>query len=522
MTIEEIIYGESKNIEFKVMLPEKSEKYTKTIVAFANAQGGRLIIGVDDRTREVVGVDQDLVFHVIDRISNAVSDSCVPQLVPNIELQTIENKTVIVVTVAPGPNRPYYLKSKGKDDGTYIRVAGTTRPAQPEKIKELEMEGARISWDELRCVGHEVTEEAVGKLCNDIMKYRKEAGLPKRNVTRAQLINWRILQAGDEGEMASNAFVLLTSDYFPFSKTQCAVFKGTERTVFLDKREFTGSIYEQIEEAANFVLRNIRLGAMIKGLIREEFYELPIEAIREMIVNAHCHRNMSDPSCIQVALYDDRLEVTSPGGLYNGLTYEEIMNGHSRLRNRTIANILNQMGLVESWGTGIRRIVEAAKEYGLPMPEFQAFDNMFRVNLFRYPILTQHWENTKKRLGAYQRMLYEASEKHQRSIGEASEKYQKSIGERSEKHRRNIGEASEKYQSVGELKLNDTQQKILELLSNDPKLSAAKLAQQIGIAGRNVETNIKKLKEQGILIRHGSPKSGYWEIALSPVFLSHL
>lgn len=95
----------------------------------------------------------------------------------------------------------------------------------------------------------------------------------------------------DDSVLASNAYVLLTSDYFPFSKTQCAVFKGTDRTVFLDKREYTVPIYKQIESAVDFVLRNIRLGATIDGLVRRESYELPLEAIREMIINAHCHNN---------------------------------------------------------------------------------------------------------------------------------------------------------------------------------------------------------------------------------------
>lgn len=117
-------------------------------MAFANTQGGTLVIGVDDKTREVVGIDREY-FRMMNSISNAVSDSCVPQIVPNVEPQTIDGKTVIVVTVAPGPNRPYYLKSRGKDAGTFIRVAGTSRPAYPEKIKGLEMEGERISWDEL-------------------------------------------------------------------------------------------------------------------------------------------------------------------------------------------------------------------------------------------------------------------------------------------------------------------------------------------------------------------------------------
>ena len=183
---------------------------------------------------------------------------------------------------------------------------------------------------------------------------------------------------------------------------------------------------------------------------------------------------------MQVAIYDDRLEVTSPGGLYNGLTYEELMNGHSKLRNRAIANVLGQMGLVESWGTGIKRIMKGAEDYGLPVPEFQVFDDMFRVNLFRN----------------------RSSMIEQRNIGEASEK-----------HRRNIGETSENLCSLDGKDLSDTQRKILSLLSRDAQLSASKMAEQIGISRRNIESNIKKLKEQGILIRHGSPKNGYWEIA---------
>ncbi len=466
MTRDSIFSGESKNIEYKLTLPDKSEKYIKTIVAFANSQGGKLIIGVDDKTHQIAGVDDDNLFQMMDGIANAVSDSCVPQIIPDIEPQTIDGKTVIVVSVEAGKNRPYYLKSKGKEDGTYIRVSGTSRQAYPEKIKELEMEGARISWDELTCVGYPVTEEDIDKLCGDIERFREKAGMASRKVKKEQLINWKVLKQSEDQLLATNAYALLTSDYFPFAKTQCAVFKGTDRTVFLDKREFDGPLYEQIEKAVDFVLRNIRLGAVIDGLVRKEKYELPPEAIREMIINAHCHRNFLDESCIQVAVYDNRLEVTSPGGLYNGLTYEELMNGHSRIRNKGIANVFSQMGLVESWGSGIRRIINAAKSYELAEPVFQEFDSMFRVELFRNASPMEY--------------------------------------------RRNIGETSEERRIC---ELNDTQKKILELLSEDNKQSAAMLAEKIGIASRNIEKNIKTLKDKGMLIRRGSPKNGYWEIA---------
>lgn len=476
MVIDTMFSGESKNIEYKIILPDKSEKYMKTIVAFANTQGGKLIVGIDDKTHEIVGVANEILFQLMDGIANAISDSCMPQIIPDIEPQTIDGKTVIIVFVEAGKNRPYYLKSKGKENGTYIRVAGTSRQAFPEKIRELEMEGARISWDELTCVGYPVSKEATEKLCSNIENFREKAGMTERSVKKEQLINWKILKQSEGQLLATNAYALLTSDYFPFSKTQCAVFKGTDRAVFLDKREFTGPIYTQIEEAVDFVLRNIRLGATIDGLVRKEKYELPPEAIREMIINAHCHRNLLDESCIQVAVYDDRLEVTSPGGLYNGLTYEEVMNGHSKIRNKAIANIFSQMGLVEAWGSGIKRIFDAAKEYDLPEPKFQEFDNMFRVELFRNNSMTESG---------------------------------KEAGESSEKVRRRVGEGSDIIRGY---ELSDTQKKIVNLLLYDRQQSAAKIAEQLGMGSRSIEKNIKKLKELGILIRHGSPKNGYWEV----------
>ncbi len=486
MAKDELFSGESKNVEYKVIVPDKSEKYMKTVVAFANTQGGRLVIGIDDKTHHVVGVDNDSLFQMMDALTNAISDSCEPQIIPDIEPQTVDGKTVIIITVEAGKNRPYYIKSQGKAKGTYIRVAGTSRPAHQEKISELEMEGARISWDELTCIGYEVTEEATQALCKDIEAFRKKAGLSEHKVKKEQLFNWKILKKSEGDVLASNAYVLLTSDYFQFAKTQCAVFKGTDRTVFLDKREYTGPIYKQIESAVEFVLRNIRLGATIDGLVRRERYELPIEAIREMIINAHCHRNLLDESCIQVAIYDDRLEVTSPGGLYNGLTYEEVMKGHSKIRNKLIANIFGQMGLVEAWGSGIRRIISAAKEYELPVPTVEVFDDMFRVNLYR----NVQDNGNSINFGV-----------------NGGENFGDDFGVNGGDNFGNKNHVSKNGQ-----KLTDTQKKILDCIAEDKYISAKKIAEKIGMSGRTVENNIKKMKESDIVVRHGSPKNGYWEI----------
>ena len=194
MAIDDLFLGESKKIEYKSMVPEKSEKYMKSIIAFANTQGGRLIIGVDDKTHQVVGVNNDDLFKIMDSLANAISDSCEPQIIPDIEPQTVDGKTIIVVTVEVEKNRLYYIKSKGKENGTYVRVAGTSRLASADKIKELEMERARISWDELTCIGYKVPDEATQTLCNDIEEFRKKSGLVERTVNEKKLYNWKILQ----------------------------------------------------------------------------------------------------------------------------------------------------------------------------------------------------------------------------------------------------------------------------------------------------------------------------------------
>jgi len=217
-----------------------------------------------------------------------------------------------------------------------------------------------------------------------------------------------------------------------------------------------------------------RTGAKFEGVQRKEVYELPVDAIREMIVNAECHRNMTDESCVQVAIYDDRLEVTSPGGLYNGLTFEEAIEGHSKLRNRAIANAFSQIGLIEAWGTGLQRIQSAAKEYGLPDVEFIEMPESFRVNLYRSSLPMD------------------------------------SIGETSVEHRQKNGVAT--VDTPLNLELNSTQIKIIELLSANSNMTGVDLSEAIGISKRNIEVNLKKLKEKGVLVRHGSSKGGYWEV----------
>ena len=389
MTIEEILAGESKNVEFKETLPEKSIKYMKSVVAFANGSGGKIIFGIADKTREVIGFDKEDVFKTMDAIANAVSDSCEPAIIPDITLQTVDGKTVIVAEISEGRQRPYYIKALGRDGGVYVRVAGTTRLADEYMIKELMFEGSNRHFDQALCTGLTITDEDIDTLCNAMKDqavknaHNEEQKASIKDVGRQQLRSWGVLIERDGKDYPSNAYAILTGHGGLHVAIQCGVFKGTTKEVFVDRREYTGPLWEQIDEAFQFVLRNIHLGATIVGIYRQDVYEIPPDAIRELIINAVVHRSYLDHGTIQVAIYDNRLEITSPGKLPMGQTIERMKEGYSKIRNEALAHAFSYMNLIEHWGSGIPRIIGKIKKAGLREPEFIGGEVDLRINIYR-------------------------------------------------------------------------------------------------------------------------------------------
>ena len=207
------------------------------------------------------------------------------------------------------------------------------------------------------------------------------------------MVSWGILQREENHYLPTNAYWLLTGNetLFPNAIVRCAVFKGTVRNIFLDKRDYDGPIDEQIDQAVKFVLQNIPVGSRIAGVQRQDFFELPPSAIREIIANAVCHRSYVASGKIQVALFDDRLEVTSPGRLKDDLSIELMKRGNSSTRNKAIALAFSYMHIIEEWGTGVPRILRDAKEYGLKEPSFVEFGLNLRVSLYRKPFKTDRY-----------------------------------------------------------------------------------------------------------------------------------
>lgn len=458
-----LLKGESKTLEFKAALSSKSESYLKTVVAFANTDGGRLIFGIDDKSRQVVGVEKDDVFKIMDAIANAVSDSCAPKIVPDISFETIEDKTVVLVDIAAGFNRPYMLKSGGLDKGVYVRVGATSRPADAEQIREMMLDGSNQSWDEQICRSYALTDRAVKKLCSDINRYRTEKdGQNAPKTTKETLIGWGVLKQDKTEVLPTNAFALLTDNPFGQAKIQCAVFKGESKSVFLDRKEYEGSLCRLLEDAYQYVLRNIRMGAVIEGLIRQDKFELPPAAIREMICNAICHRSYMDEGMIQVSVFDDRLEVSSPGALCRGLTLKDALKGRSKPRNKVIAEVFSRMGIIEKWGTGLQRIVDLAKQEGLKEPVFENNDSFFRV------------------------ILYRGKEEAVQTTDQTIQTTDQTV--------------------------QTTEQKIMNAIAEKPTITRKELAEKTGLSESGIKWQLDKLKKEQKILRAGGTFGGHWVV----------
>lgn len=294
---------------------------------------------------------------------------------------------MIVVEIHPGSMRPYYIKARGLIEGTYVRVAGTTRHAEEYMLKELILEGQNRYFDSELCRELKITDEEIDTLCREMKEtamkntWQNSEKTSVREVTRNVLLTWGVLKEDNGKIFPTNAYALLTGKTKNQPVIQCAVFKGKTRAYFVDRREFAGPIQKQVDAAFQYVLEKINMGMQIKGIYRQDVYELPIDSVRELIANAVAHRSYLEPGNIQVAIFDDRLEVTSPGMLLNTVSIEKMKEGYSKLRNP--ASAFAYMKIIEKWGTGIPRVLRECVDYGLPEPQLIDFDGDFRVNMYR-------------------------------------------------------------------------------------------------------------------------------------------
>jgi ATP-dependent DNA helicase RecG len=365
--------NEGKTIEFKETARSLSG-IMKTVVAFANSAGGVIVVGVKDKTKELIGLPQ--ILSEEERLANAITDSILPLLTPDIEIQSSRGKELLIIRVSHGIG-PYYLKSEGPERGVYVRFGSTNRSVDAEMLDSLRLLAKKISYDEL--------PHPHGKLDMEVIKKVFE-WVGKRPTAQA-LENLGIETSRSGKKYPTNGGVLLFGSnrlqLFPDSLIRCARFAGSNREKILDQTDINASLPLAADLIIAFIERNISKEGRIGRMLREDIPQYPSVAIREAVINALLHTDYAMTGChIQIAVFDNRIEFTNPGGLPFGQTIEKALTGSSRIRNRVIARVFRELRLIEQWGSGFRRMIEACRNQGLKPPLMEEMNNQFRLILY--------------------------------------------------------------------------------------------------------------------------------------------
>ena len=375
--IEELIQQEEgKTLEFK----ENSkglDRIIHTIVAFANTAGGKILIGVKDKTKEIVGLEDPVTEEM--RLANAIADSIEPLFNPDIHVVSWRNKEFLLIQV-PHSVGPYYAKSKGLKKGTYIRLGSTNRLADAAILAELQRLGENECFDELPSTGCSIQDldlEAI-KICF------KKVG---KKFVESTAFSLHLYLKKQSKSIPSKGAVLLfgknRKKIFPHATIRCVRFSGTIRDEVLDHQEIDDYLPLALDKITSFVQRNTRLIAEIGPSIRKNIAEYPPVVVKEAVMNALIHTDYSAAgSQIQVAIFDDRIEITNPGALPFGLNMEDALQGVSQLRNRVIGRCFRELDLIELWGSGLKRMIFQCQKSGIAAPKFEELGHFFRVTLF--------------------------------------------------------------------------------------------------------------------------------------------
>ncbi|MCX6583360.1 MAG: putative DNA binding domain-containing protein [Candidatus Aminicenantes bacterium] len=522
--------GESKTIEFKETLSE-GNNIAKTIIAFSNMAGGKIVIGVEDKSGKIIGIDDDQALDFPDKLSNIVHDKCHPFILPEIYLEYIDEKKILVVEIFPGAFKPYYLKQKGKKEGTYIRVGATNKPADMEMIMELERQKRNISFDEE--LDYELNEDSLDmeRLKTD---FRELTG---KEMSSNDLLNLKILKKEHDKIHPTIGGLLLAgkTGYLEYARVKCARFKGNNMDEFIDQKEFSGPLYHQVEEAMKFAQVYIAKSGKVVGLRRIDRYEVPLDVIREALVNAVVHRDYSiTGSDIKFAIFDDRIEITSPGALPRSLEIEDIIAGRSEIRNKVIARFFKEIEFIEQWGNGIRKILRLLKESGLKEPLFRESGLFFKIIIYKKTTTIIDKDNAKettkettekttietngvtiketpKDITVNDLETFKIAEK---TTKETNGNTTKEInGTTMKTTMKTTMETTTKTTMKTTMEIHH---KLLEVIKKNPTISLPELATRMHLTKDGTWYHLKILKKEGTLKRVGPAKGGNWIINKEP------
>ena len=349
---------ESERIEYKRQM---LDDIYKEVIAFANTDGGVIYLGIDDQGN-LVGIEN--VDETYTRLTNGIRDAIAPDVTMFVRY-VLQDNQVIRIEVGEGSYKPYYLKAKGlKPNGVYVRQGTSSVQASPEQIRQMIKESDGDVYEDSRCLEQDLTFEAAREA---FRRYGVEFSAEK----------YRAL--GITANDVYTNLALLLSDQC-LHTTKIAVFKDEFCTEFRDSKEFGGSVFKQFENSVNYLALCNKTVSTIKGVLRTDVQDYPEEAIREALLNALVHRDYSFSGSIIINVNDSKMEFISLGGLLPGLSTEDIRIGVSQPRNKKLAEVFHRLRLIESYGTGIRRIFKLYENCPI-QPTIEVTANAFKLML---------------------------------------------------------------------------------------------------------------------------------------------
>ncbi len=355
-------FQESEMVELKAIV---TEDIKKEILALANCKGGKLYIGVqNDGT--VSGLDDPDRASL--QVSNMVRDAIKPDLTMFLHYETlvVDGKKIVAIDIQQGTERPYYIAKKGlRPEGVYVRQGYSSVPATNTMIRDMIKETDGDHFEEMRSMEQNLTFEKAGKEFTD------------RNIKFGQA-QMKTLGVMTQDGVYTNLGLLLSDQCVHTIKA--AVFEGTNQNQFKDRKEFTGSLFQQMDDVYDFIDFRNQIHSSFEKLRRIDRRDYPEAAVREALLNLLIHREYSFRASSFVSIYTDRIEFTSIGGLVNGVTLKDVTMGISVCRNVKLANVFYRLELIEAYGTGILKIMNTYEGTGLT-PKIETSDHAFKLTL---------------------------------------------------------------------------------------------------------------------------------------------
>jgi ATP-dependent DNA helicase RecG len=372
---------ESNTVEFKESFDREA---VVTAGAFANTRGGTIFIGITDRGNVIgtlIGTES------LRGWANTISQSTEPRLIPEMEELTCEGKPVVAIRIKENPLKPVSVRGR-----CYRRVDSSNRVMQPHEIAEMHLQSIGSSWDLTPALKTTLADLDPAKVA-DYIKKANETG--RRSIAPDESLQIVLEKIGlvQDSKPTWAALLLFGKDpqrFLSQAIMHCGLFNTDEISV-LDDRMVIGTIIEQVNDAMEFIRKNIRVAFVMTGEPeRKQVWDYPVEALREAVINAACHRDYTISSSAEIRILRDYLRVWSPGRLAPGITLPELFSSHaSVLRNKGIAQVLYDIGWIERWGSGIQKMRSASADAGLPEPVFQE-DQGFSV-IFRKDVVNRDY-----------------------------------------------------------------------------------------------------------------------------------